>query len=383
MQRPSVLWVIPALAAILLLVPAAASAQPPTAPITGPLAAPGSGGDVFTMTNSPTGNHVLAYRISTDGVLLPAGSFGARGLGTGASLADQGALALADQDQFLLVVDAGSHAISVFRVNTGATGPLLTYVHQVYSGGVTPVSLTVHGSLVYVVNAGDATHAGGIAGFWLSSTGALTPISGSRQPLSSTASVGPAEISFNPSGHVLVVTEEDTNKIDTYTVGATGVAHAPVVTPSNGTTPYGFAWGRGGTLVVSDAASGALSSYSVAATGALTVVSGTVVDGGLAPCWVAVTHNGEWAFTSNAHGNTISSYLVGSGGQLTLNQGLAATTGTTDTDLAVAGSHGQYLYVVDVGAGEIQEFHIGAHGALTAVSAVLSLPATTEGLAAF
>jgi 6-phosphogluconolactonase len=381
MRRPSPLWWIPLAAALVLLVPAAASAQPTNAPAA--LPAHGAGGAVFTMSNSVSGNHVIAYRIGAGGGLLPAGSYATHGLGTGVSLADQGAIVLTADHHWLLVVNAGSHSVSVFRVHTGTSGPLLTYVDQTRSRGVVPVSIAVHGNLVYVLNAGNASRWGNIAGFRLSSSGDLSFLRNSHQPLSTRASAGPAEISFNPSGTVLVVTEKNTNVIDTYVVGAGGLAQPPTVTTSNGLTPYGFAWGRGGTLVVSDAGSGALSSYSVASSGTLTVVSGTVGDNGTAPCWVAVAHGGAWAYTTNAHSNTISTYRVGTGGTLTLLSAVAATTGAADTDLGVGGSHGQYLFVYDAGAGEIEEFAIGSSGGLTLLAAVFSLPATAEGLATF
>jgi len=381
MKHPSSLWLIPVAAAILLLMPAAASAQTTNAPPV--LAAHGAGGAVFTMSNAVSGNHVIAYRIGSGGALIPAGSFATHGLGTGASLADQGALALTANHQFLLVVNAGSHSISVFRINAPTSGPLLTFVDQTHSRGATPVSLTVHGSLVYVLNAGDSTRRGSIAGFWLGSNGILSPIVGSRQPLSSRAPTGPAEISFNPRGSVLVVTEKATSLIDTYVVGAGGLAQPPTVTTSNGVTPYGFAWGKGGALIVSDAVAGGLSSYRVASSGALTAVSGPVLDNGTAACWVAVAHGGLWAYTTNAHSDTISTYVVGPGGLLTLASAVAATTGAADTDMAVGGPHGQYLFVYDAGAAEIEQFAIGSTGGLTLLSAVFSLPPTAEGLAAF
>ncbi len=381
MKRPSPLWLIPVAAALLLLVPAAASAQTTNAPPA--LAAHGAGGAVFTMSNAVAGNHVIAYRIGSGGALIPAGSYATQGLGTGVSLADQGALVLTAAHHYLLVVNAGSGSITVFRVNTASSGPLLTFVDKTHSLGQVPVSLTVHGSLVYVLNAGDATHRGTVAGFQLASNGVLSPLAGSRQPLSTSSPTAPAQISFNPGGNVLVVTEKNTNLIDTFVVGTGGIAQPPTSTTSNGATPYGFAWGKGGTLIVSDAASDALSSYTVASNGALTSVSGPVGDNGTAPCWVAVAHGGVWAYTSNAHSNTLSTYSVGAGGTLSLVSAVAATTGAADTDLAVAGSHGQYLFVYDAGAGEIEQFAIGSTGGLTLLSAVFSLPATAEGLAAF
>jgi 6-phosphogluconolactonase (cycloisomerase 2 family) len=372
---------IPVAAALLLLVPAAASASAPIA--TPAVPAHGAGGAVFTMSNAVSGNSVIAYRIGTGGALIPAGTYATHGRGTGVSLADSGSLALSANHQFLLVVNAGSNSLSVFAVYAGSAGPLLSFVDQTHSGGPSPVSLTLHGSLVYVVNAGDATHRGNIAGFRLASTGVLSFLTGSREPLSSRASTGPAEISFNPSGGVLVVSEKNTNNLDTYVVSSGGLAQAPTITASNGATPYGFAWGKGGSLIVSDAGSDALSSYTVSSTGALTVVSGPVGDNGTAPCWVAVTHGGRWAYTTNAHSNTISTYLVGNGGTLTVVNKLAATTGAADTDMAFGGPHAQYLFVYDAGAGEIEQFTLGSSGGLTELSAVFTLPATAEGLAAF
>jgi 6-phosphogluconolactonase (cycloisomerase 2 family) len=298
------------------------------------------------------------------------------------SLADQGALVLTQDHQFLFVVNAGDNTVSVFAVHYPAPHrPILALVDVVGSQGVQPVSVTVHGPFVYVLNAGNATDPGNIAGFFLSPGGQLFPIPHSSQPLSTSSPTGPAEIAFNPSGTVLVVTEKATSLIDAYPVSFWGVARPPVVTPSNGSTPYGFAFGNQGTLIVSDAGPGALSSYDVARNGQLTVVSGSVDDGQLAPCWVAVA--GPYAFTTNAHNNTISTYHVGWDGTLTLVAAVAASTGAADTDMAIGGSHGQYLLVYDAGAGEIQNFAIGSDGSLASAYSVSSLPATAEGLAAF
>ncbi|MGP8078140.1 MAG: lactonase family protein [Thermoplasmata archaeon] len=382
MRRPSHLWAVPAAAAfvLLLLVPAAASARSTNTPQFG--GNHGDAGAAFTMSNAVAGNVVIAYGIGPQGQLTPAGNYSTGGTGTGSSLADSGSLALTSDHRFLLVVNAGDNTVSAFAVHTpDSWGPALTLVARVGSGGVQPVSVTVHGPFVYVLNAGNSTTAGNIAGFYLGFGGSLNPIPGSRHPLSTSAPTGPAQISFNPWGRVLVVTEKATSLIDAYPVSFWGVAGAPVVTPSNGSTPYGFAFGPQGTLIVSDAAIGALSSYSVAPNGDIRVVSGSVPDGQAAPCWVAVS--GSYAFTTNAHGSTISTYQVGWGGTLTLVDAVAATTGAADTDMAIAGSHGQYLLVYDAGAGEIQEFAIGNGGALTAQYAVSSLPSTAEGLAAF
>jgi 6-phosphogluconolactonase len=382
MTRKRALWVLP-IAAVLLFVASSASASP-IAQGSNLGQDHGARGAVFTATNDPAGNAVLAYEIGHDGSFIPAGDFSTGGTGTGASLADSGSLVLTSDDGWLLVVNAGSNTVSVFRVNPDpGHGALLKFTDQVSSFGTLPVSLAVSGSLVYVLNAGTSSVPGNIFGFYLTHHGQLLPLAGSSQPLSTTASTAPAQISFNPSGTVLVVTEKNTNALDTYTVDYWGYASGPTVTPSSGATPYGFAFGRDGTLIVSDASSGALSSYLVDSSGAVTVVSAAVPDGQTAACWVAAIAGGRIAYTSNAHSGTISTYGVDRHGVLTLLAAVAAATAAGDTDLAVGGWGGQYLFVSDVGTPEIQEFAIGSGASLTLQNAVTGLPTTSEGLAAF
>ena len=121
------------------------------------------------------------------------------------------------------------------------------------SGGVTPISLTTNGGLLYVLNAGGA---GNIAGFEVKD-GVATAISGSNQPLSN-SSAGGAQIQFNAGGTVLVVTEKATNRIVTYQVDKAGVASAPTTTTSVGSTPFGFDIDRQNHVVVSEAPGSAL-----------------------------------------------------------------------------------------------------------------------------
>jgi len=382
MAPTRVLWVLPMIAALLFVVSTGATAQAAAGP-NAELWVPTQGA-VFTMTNSPTGNAILAYEIGPQGSLIPAGTFATHGLGTGVSLADSGSVALSSDHRSLFVVDAGSNAVSVFHVNPiGGGVPLLTFTERVSSHGVLPVSIAVSGQFVYVLNAGTSVTPGNIFGFFLGDHGLLLPLPGSSRPLSTSASTAPAQIGFTPTGNALVVTEKNTSVLDSYVVDTQGYASGPTVTASNGATPYGFAFGRGGSLIVSDAAASALTSYHVAASGALTVKTPALSDGQAAACWVATVDGGQYAFAANAHNNTISTYGVGPRGGLTLLVPVAETTGAADTDMAVGGSQAQFLLVYDAGAGEIQDFQIGPGASLSPQYAVFGLPATAEGLAAF
>ncbi|MCI4368401.1 MAG: lactonase family protein [Thermoplasmata archaeon] len=386
MKPPRTIAFVTAAALLVLIVPTVAQAHSVlptgTAQGTSPSSAPQSA--VFTITNNATANSVVAYRIASGGALVKAGTFATHGAGSGASLGDQGALALTADHRWLLVVDAGSNQISVFHVN-GARGsaPLLSFSGRVGSGGVHPVSLAIHKSLVYALNTGNSTVAGDIAGFLLTSTGHLVALSGSHRALSSSNATGAAQLSFNPSGSALVVTEKATSLIDTYAVGARGYSVGPVTTASYGSTPYGFAFTPNGHLIVSEAGPGALSSYSVSGSSGVSVLSGSVLDNQSAPCWVAIAEGGHYAYSTNAHSASISTYQVLANGTIVLQAQVGGSTGSTPTDLAVSTSTGKYLLAYDAGAGEIDSFSLGSGGTLAKAASVYGLPNTAEGLVAF
>jgi 6-phosphogluconolactonase len=350
-----------------------------------PLAHPAQGaGDrsaVFTMTNAPSGNEIVAYERASNGALTWVGNFSTGGTGTGASLADQGSLAITPNDRWLLAVDAGSNQISVLRVSPAGGLPSLTLTDVVASGGISPVSLTISGSTVYVVNLGDSISAGNIAGFTLSSSGHLSPLAGATQALSTSGATGAAEVAFGPTGTLLAVTEKSTNLVDVFDVNGHGVARAGSFHPSVGSTPYGFAFTPRGQLVVSDAASGSLSSYRVHADGVFQGISGSVSDFQTAPCWVVVTPNGEVAYTTNADSDSISSFAVAANGRLAILQSVAAATDAAPTDLALTPA-GHLLFVHDSAAGSIESFEVAPNGTLTWTGTTGGLPASAEGLVA-
>ena len=329
-------------------------------------------GSVYTTTNDATANAILWYTRAANGGLALAGTFPTGGAGTGGGLGSQGAVVLAEDGSVLLAVNAGSNQISSFQVS--ASG--LTWVTNVASGGTTPISIAVHDNLVYVVNGGSG---GSISGFWLTSGGVLTPIAGSTQALS--AGAVPAQVSFDPTGQVLVVTEKATSLIDTFTVDANGIASGVTSYASSGATPFGFAFDNKGHLIVSEAAASALSSYAISLAGVVTTISGSVLDGQGAACWVAITNNGKFAYTTNTHGNDISSYAIGTDGTLTLLQPNAAAPGAAPTDMGMsANSH--FLYALASGSHGIVGYSVAADGSLAQVTSVGGLLPSDVGLAA-
>lgn len=343
----------------------------------------GSAGAVYTMTNAVDGNAVLIFQRGADGRLTPAGSVPTQGLGTGGGLGNQSALTLSDDRRWLFVVNPGSNDISVFAVKRGA----LRLTDRVASGGTQPVSVTYDRGLLYVLNGGGENN---ITGFYLSRHGKLLPVPDSTRPLSA-ASTAPAQIAFDPDGEILVVTEKATNLITSYTVNHDGRPSAPIVQPSAGATPFGFAFDRRGRLFVSEAAGGAtdagsVSSYRVSPEGRLVTISPSVPTTETAACWVVVTGNGRFAYTTNAGSGTVSAYHINQNGMLHLRDadGRTGDTGVGSVPLDMALTRdSRYLYTLNSGTASISAFRVAHDGALTALPGGSSLPAGTNGLAAY
>jgi 6-phosphogluconolactonase (cycloisomerase 2 family) len=340
-------------------------------------------GQVYSMSNAPDGNSVLVYNRAADGSLIYTASYSTRGLGTGGGLGNQGGIQLDEAGKTLVVVDAGSSEISSFRVNGDGS---LTWVDKVASGGTMPISVTISGHLVYVLNAGGS---GNISGFTLSSQGDLAPIAGSTRPLSTTSS-GPAQISFDPSGRKLVVTEKNTNRLSTYAVDGSGVASGPTITAASGVTPFGFAFTNSGTLVVSEAFGGApngsaVSSYASGAGTSWTIISGSVPTTETSACWIAIANSGRFAYTTNAASGTITGYAIKNGALTRLNDdGVTGNigAGSSPTEMALS-RDSRFLYAFSGGTHRIAAFAVGADGSLTALPDWIGgLPASANGLAA-
>ena len=342
--------------------------------------AAGEAGAVYTLTNAASGNAVVAYSRGSDGSLSPAGSFPTGGLGSGAGLGSEGSLAVSQNGRWLFAVNAGSNDISSFSVQPGG----LALVDRVPSGGSLPVSLTVHAGLLYVLNAGGS---GNISGFQIDDQGSLQPLAGSARPLSNGgagAAPGPAQVSFDPQGGILVVTEKATNLIDTYQVGENGLASGPQVNASVGLTPFGFDFGKRGALIVSEAATGALSSYRVDGV-AFQVITPSATTHQTAACWVVVTKDGKYAYTTNAGSGSISGFGVDQDGSLRLLTADGRTGVTGDgshpTDMALS-NNSQFLYTLDNGSNRISVFAVNADGSLTPLPGA-DAPVGAVGLAAW
>ena len=340
----------------------------------------GEWGAVFTLTNDHAGNELAVFVRDAQGklvapVLIPTG-----GLGTGGGLGNQGAIALGSDSQYLYAVNPGSNTITVFQL--GRNGPRAIQV--ISSGGKLPISLTINDELLYVLNAGGSVAGGtdSIAGFDIGENGKLTPKRNSVAGLSA-VSTGPAQISFSPSGEVLVVTEKATNTITLFGVNNKGLPTARKSVASKGQTPFGFGFPRGELLVVSEAFGGganasAVSSYRLdEETSSLRTISASVPTTETAACWIASTANGKFTYAANTGSRSVTGFQIGDTGKLSIlnADGVTALTGATPTDLTILGNG--VLYVLNNGAASVGVYSIDKNGALTAVQpGVAGLPLT-------
>ena len=338
------------------------------------VAASNAAGAVYTMTNSSAGNKIQEFDRAADGKLTVGGSFSTDGKGSGTGLGSQGAIVLSKDNHWLFAVNAGSNEISVFSVQANK----LKLVDKASSHGSNPISLTVSGPWLYVLNAGSG---GGIAGFRVTGNGHLSFMQGSVRLLSNNGgTLSPEEIGFTPDGGNLVVSEKASNRIDTYAI-ANGVAHGPMVNTSAGPAPYGFGFTPHGALVISEAANSAASSYKVGDKG-LKVISASVADTQAAACWLVVSADGSLAYAANAASGTLSAYAVSDSGKLSLLSAVAGNTGAgshpVDMDFS---SHDQFLYALSSGNSMINAFAVNDDGSLSSIGS-FSSPAGAAGLAA-
>lgn len=341
---------------------------------------PGAGA-VYTMDNSPVGNHLLIYNRSADGRLAFAGAVTTGGLGTGAGLGSQGALARSENGHWILVCNAGNDEVSTFAI--GNAGAVLT--DKTSSGGKHPISVALHGNTVYVLNAGGQAGAvDSITGFSLID-GKLSPIPNSSHGLSG-INTNPAQIGFSDDGTILIVTEKDTGVIDTFRLDeAGGIADAKRFA-SAGQTPFGFDV-RGDRLVVSEAFGGAAnasaaSSYQIEPDGSLELISASVPTTESSACWALITTNGRYAYTANTGSATLTGYAVDNAGQLIRldEDGVTAVTGGAGpADLAFSNGS-RFLYVRN-GNGSIAGFRVNADGLLNPVTHI-SIVQSSVGLVA-
>ncbi len=408
---------------------------PPVGP---PTEGGGSGltrGAVFAMSNAREGNTVVAYERGRDGTLDEAGRFPTHGTGSGSfedtanglvlgtsqgEAAPNNLIELADGGhQLLFVTNAGSNSISVFQVNPDG----LKLVDVQGSGGEKPVSVTVNRGVVYVLNSGetndDLFDADGnviancttgdrpeISGFTVSPDGQLDEIPGSTRRLSNEEVSGCAQVSFDPTGSFLVVTErlsqpnllrqqtsdnerlDDEGVIDTFRINRNGRPTRRRVIDATGQGPFGFTFAKNGNLLTTEQfdgsdgpGRGAATSYVTNPDGSLLRSAPSIQNGGTDTCWFVATDDQTLGFTTSFFGDgRISSYELDEVGLVRLVDAVATGETSADDGVAMGASDislsgdSQYLYQLNSINGTINAFVNNGDGTLTAIEQQTPFP---------
>lgn len=329
---------------------------------------------LYSATNNPAANAVVWWRRNSNGTLTKKGTVKTGGKGIAAQQPfgfpiedSSGSIALTSDGKILFVPNAGDNTISAFQITS--KGPKL--VDRVTSGGILPVSLTVHKNTLYILNEVSGT----IFGYHFSKTGFLTPIVNSEQALSTVGNLGvAAQIGFDPSGKTLVVSlralPATKGTIDTFKVNGDGSTGPAVAHTADDANPFGFAF-AGERLIISNVGfvatppgvmpnpvdptqfNGTTSSYNLSGTNL--TLNNTASSNARAACWVVISKDKKFAFVVNTLSGSvpetgsgkgsIARYSIGSDGKLTLLGNTDTTPGGFPGDEALS-SDGKYLYVL-------------------------------------
>ncbi len=325
-------------------------------------------GAVFVQTDDLAHNSVIAYDRGADGRLTRTGTYATGGAGavlTGAvvdPLASQGSLTLDLDHRLLFAVNGGSDTITVFGVN----GSRLERRQILSSQGDLPVSVSVEGNLVYVLNARGG---GSITGYRIDGR-LVEPIANSTRALNLVPNANPeflqapSQVAITPDGDAVVVATKTHGTLMVFPLNHGKPASSPVVT-SSGAVPFALSFDRSGSLLVVDA-SGLASSYKVGHSGSLALISQVGPTGQAAACWSVVIDGTLYA--ANAGSNSISSF-GDRRSQLSIKATVAATTGAGPIDMA-ASRNGRFVYQLTGGSGQVDEYVRGSNGSLTKIGSV-------------
>jgi 6-phosphogluconolactonase (cycloisomerase 2 family) len=342
-----------------------------------------SAGIVFAQSDSVTGNTVTAYRHTADDGLRTEGTYATGGIGgkLGGAVVDNlgstGSLKYDSAHGLLYAVNAGSNTVTVF----GVQGDHLVRRQVLPTEGQFPVSVTVHGNSVYVLN---ALGGGSVQGY-RTVAGHLVLVPSQHRQLGLDPNATPqfthtpGQIQFSPNGdRLLVTTKSNTDSILVFDVTPSGELSAqPTVTTAPGTDPYSMVYDAAGRVLTVEGVPNSVATYQFAGGDHLVKTSDTAT-GQQASCWIV--RDGQFVYVGNAGSATISEYHENRAGQLT-----AIGTVTTDpgtVDLAVS-SNGRHLYAQTGGTGVVDAFTVQHDGTLVKTgSAVVPNGVGGEGLAA-
>jgi 6-phosphogluconolactonase (cycloisomerase 2 family) len=282
---------------------------------------------------------------------------------------------ISDVPRFAYTSNENSNDISGYVVNN-STGALSAVAGSPFTWPTGPRDSVVElfGKYVYVANGGTD----GVSGYSIdATTGALSPVSGS--PFAGGG--GPRGIALAPSGKFIYTADRNGNSVSGFSINA----DTAVLTPVPG-SPFAIAPGAevqpgpqqltvdpsGRFLYVSDHLTGDIAGFTInMTTGALTQISGSPftdqpgnLGPGIQPYALVVAPSGKFLYVTNHGSGTLSVYSVNAEtGALTPITGspfsIPSECGAAPFGLATVPS-GQVLYVAENQCGAIAVFSLNA-----------------------
>jgi 6-phosphogluconolactonase (cycloisomerase 2 family) len=332
-------------------------------------------GHAYTLNNDGDANGVVVLNRLADGTLaeltqLPVAT-GGKGLvvPTDGDLDSQGPLRI--HGKHLLAVNPGSRSIAVFEIApSGALKPVTGSPFP--SGGSHPMSLAVHGDLVYVANQAvpfaNPRGAPNITGFRLDTAGRLTPVAGST--IEFPFGEGPAQVEFNPAGTILAVTAgfQSDGSVRSFAVQSNGRLKEGPGSPfkasraSGLSGTVGFSWTADGRrIMVTNFRGSAIRVFSVAPkTAALTLEGAPYSNNQRAMCWAVLAPDGKTLYASNYVTNNVSVFSIAADGTLALigNSAPKRLSSVPDSKELQVSPEGKFLYLIGPIATEIAIFSL-------------------------
>jgi 6-phosphogluconolactonase (cycloisomerase 2 family) len=290
---------------------------------------------------------------------------------TGYALADTrpNSVVATPSDAFVYAANFGSGNVSAY--STSSSGALTPVSGSPFPGEPDAFAIAVapSGKFVYVANANSTSN--NISGYTINSaTGALTAMSGS--PFQ--AGNDTRAVAVDPTGKFLYAANATSNDVSAYTINsATGVltqiTGSPFPLPSGASVPQSIAVDPATKFVfVGSSAAPNVSAFTInATTGALTGVTGSpFANPGGSNYGIVVDSSDRFVYVANDSSSSVSAYAITTGtGALSMISGSPYSVGTGALSIAVDPSS-RFLYLPDIGANSVFMFTIdSSSGALT------------------
>ncbi|KAJ3750364.1 hypothetical protein DFH05DRAFT_1531861 [Lentinula detonsa] len=228
-------------------------------------------GSAYFITNEPTGNYVVAADIGSDGQLTMRSAYATGGIGshvvaaaTGATtgpdgLNSQGAISVSAASSMLATVNAGSHTVSLFKIDENDSANLTLIGEPISSGGHFPTSVAFNnaGDTLCALNGGSIN---GVSCFHVNQTSGLQVIPNTTRylPLNQTtpATTGAGgtvgQVLFSADNTQLLASVKGLLPGPPALVGYIAIwdinqsdhslseDYMPITPPKNGNNPFGF-----------------------------------------------------------------------------------------------------------------------------------------------